>query len=336
MATVSDKPVYGLGGSSSDDVFAVGAMGYIYHFDGATWSPMVSGTTQNLRDVWASSPSDVFAVGGLTLHYDGAVWTEMSLFNADGVWGSSPTNVFATSSGRVKHYNGTSWTQSCSWVGQALKGVFGVSECDVFAVGGGGTIVHYSGQAPVPVLISHFGASVKEKAIELRWEITSDEPVVGFRIYRSDDRSPIERRLDEGWAIEPSARRYTDTTVQHGVRYRYTLGVVDADGSEVRSQTTEIKSPAYSMALFQNQPNPFNPTTRVRFSVPKKTYVTLQIFNLEGKLITQLISKVVDTGLQELEWDGRDERGHPMASGVYFYRLEAGGIILSRKMILIK
>ena len=89
-------------------------------------------------------------------------------------------------------------------------------------------------------------------------------------------------------------------------------------------------------ALFQNHPNPFNPTTRIRFSVPKETYVTLQIFNAEGKLITTLISGLVDPGLQEIEWDGRNSGGHPASSGVYFYRLAAGGQPLSRKMILIK
>ena len=159
---------------------------------------------------------------------------------------------------------------------------------------------------------------------------------MGLRVYRSDDRHPIERSLNDGRLIAPSARRYADATVQPGVRYRYTLGVVDANGSELRSQTTEIESTVHSVALFQNHPNPFNPTTSIRFSVPKRAHVTLQIFNAEGKLITTLISRVIDPGLQEIEWDGRDGRGHTTGSGVYFYRLEAGGQILSRKMILIK
>jgi hypothetical protein len=336
MASVASEPIYDLGGSSSDDVFAVGYMGLVYHFDGATWSPMASGTTQHLRDVWANSSTDVFAVGNVALHYDGSVWTEMDLPAGSGVWGASATNVYATYGGWVMHYDGTTWTQNSPWFGQNLIGVFGVSECDVFAVGNGGAIVRLLDVSPVPVLISRFEASARENSVELRWEISGDESVAGFRIYRSDDRTPIERRLGGDALIVPSAQRYNDTTVQPGMRYRYSLGVVDANGGEIRSSTTEIDSRVPTTALFQNHPNPFNPTTSIRFSAPEKTHVTLKIFNAEGKLIATLIDGVVDPGVQEIEWDGRDGNGHPVGSGIYFYRLDAGGRPLSGKMTLVK
>ena len=336
MAAGVSDPFYGVGGSSSNNVFAVGYMGLLYHFDGVTWSPMVSGTTQPLYDVWASSPTDVFAIGGVTLRYDGTVWTVMDLPGGPGVWGSSPTNVYATYGGSVMHYDGTSWTESEPWFGQSLKGLFGLSDCDVFAVGGGGAIVRYKEMAPVPVLISHFGASAREKAIDLTWQIASEEPVVGFRIYRSDEGAPIERTLNESGLVVPTAQRYTDTTVQPGMRYGYTVGVIAADGSEVRSQTIEIQSTVCPLVLFQNHPNPFNPTTRIRFSVPQRSRVALRIFDAEGKLITVLINRVMDPGLQEIEWNGRHRSGHSAASGVYFYQLKGGNRTLTKKMVLLK
>lgn len=336
MTTGTYHAFYGVGGSSSDDVFAVGFMGLLYHFDGVMWSPIASGTTQHLYDVWASSPTDVFVVGGVALHYDGNEWSQMGLPGGRGIWGASPTDVYATYGGRVMHYDGTGWTASSFWVSQTLRGVFGLSECDVFAVGGAGVILHFGDTSTVPVFISHFGASAVERAIELTWEVASDENISGFRVYRSDNRDPAERRIDNGELIASSLRRYLDTAILPGVRYRYTLGVVDWTGGEWRSPTIEIEAALAALELSQNYPNPFNPATRIRFCLPKKANVTLQVFNADGKLVTTLMNGVREPGPQEIEWDGRNGHGQPVSSGVYFCRLEVGGRQLSRKMILLK
>jgi hypothetical protein len=90
------------------------------------------------------------------------------------------------------------------------------------------------------------------------------------------------------------------------------------------------------VALLQNQPNPFNPTTRIRFSVAERTHVTLRVFNAEGGLVATLLRGTVEPGVREVQWDGRDDRGLPAGSGVYFCRLEADGQAATRKMILDK
>ena len=80
------------------------------------WVPVPSGTTQELRGIWGSSPSDIFAVGtgGAILHYDGSAWASMASPTAvilGGVWGSSETDVFATGDeGTLLHYDGVGWT----------------------------------------------------------------------------------------------------------------------------------------------------------------------------------------------------------------------------------
>ena len=105
--TVGTPPV----GSAPNDVFAVGAQGTILHYDGATWTAMISPTTRFLRAVWGSSGTDVIAVGG---------------------------------GGTIVRFDGTSWTAQTSGTTETLRGVWGAPETPapgVFAVGNTGTIL---------------------------------------------------------------------------------------------------------------------------------------------------------------------------------------------------
>jgi hypothetical protein len=79
QASPDGDNLYGIWGSSSSDIFAVGDSGIILHYNGSSWSPMGSGTTNALFGVWGSSSSDVFAAGdyGTILHYDGSSWSSM-------------------------------------------------------------------------------------------------------------------------------------------------------------------------------------------------------------------------------------------------------------------
>lgn len=83
--------------------------------------------------------------------------------------------------------------------------------------------------------------------------------------------------------------------------------------------------------LEQNYPNPFNPETKIRFSIPKSGNIKIIIYNLQGKEIEILLNKKLDIGDYETSWNGSK---YP--SGVYFYRLEAGNFVDTKKMILIK
>jgi len=119
----------------------------------AEWVVMETGNTIPLRDIWGSSPEDVFAVGdsGTILHYDGTVWEpdiSGTTLGLKGVWGSSSSDVFAVgSSGTILHYNGSSWSAMSSGTTTNLYGIWGSSSSDVFAVGSSGTILHYNGSS---------------------------------------------------------------------------------------------------------------------------------------------------------------------------------------------
>jgi len=88
--------------------------------------------------------------------------------------------------------------------------------------------------------------------------------------------------------------------------------------------------------LYQNYPNPFNPTTNITFTVPGSAHTTLSIYNIEGRLVKTLLDSDFEGGVKTVTWDGRDARGNPVSSGVYFYRLSAGNDVMTKKMILLK
>jgi len=88
--------------------------------------------------------------------------------------------------------------------------------------------------------------------------------------------------------------------------------------------------------LEQNYPNPFNPTTTITFSLPQAASVSLDVFNVLGQRVRQLISADLPAGVQTLEWNGTDDSGADVASGVYFYRLSSETFSQSKKMVLLR
>jgi hypothetical protein len=89
-------------------------------------------------------------------------------------------------------------------------------------------------------------------------------------------------------------------------------------------------------ALRGNAPNPFNPSTRISFSVAKAGQAVVDVLDLQGRHVRTLLSGLVEAGERSLEWDGRDEAGRPVASGSYLARLRADGQVATLKMVLAK
>ena len=88
--------------------------------------------------------------------------------------------------------------------------------------------------------------------------------------------------------------------------------------------------------LAQNYPNPFNPETSLRLALPTAGQVTLDIYNLLGQRVITLFDGPAQAGYLELRWNGRDQSGRQVGSGVYFYRMVAGDFQQVRKMVLLK
>jgi hypothetical protein len=100
--------------------------------------------------------------------------------------------------------------------------------------------------------------------------------------------------------------------------------------------TTPTNAAASAFRLAQNFPNPFNPVTRIRYEIEAPATVALRIYDVEGRLVRRLAGGYRAQGRHEELWDGRDGRGRAVASGIYYYRLDAGSFTETRKMVLLR
>lgn len=119
--------------------------------------------------------------------------------------------------------------------------------------------------------------------------------------------------------------------------YEYRLRQVDTDGSfEYSEIVTAVVGVPETFVLHQNFPNPFNPSTRIKYEIPKSRQVTLIIYNILGAAVRTLVDDQQNPGAYEVEWDGRNDAGISATSGVFFYKLTAGQTSFIRKMILLQ
>ncbi len=91
-----------------------------------------------------------------------------------------------------------------------------------------------------------------------------------------------------------------------------------------------------NFTLGNNYPNPFNPTTNIEFALPKKAHVRLDVYNMLGQKVRTLVDKELEAGFKVVTWDGKDDSGSEVASGVYLYKMDAGSFSQSKKMSLVK
>ncbi len=185
------------------------------------------------------------------------------------------------------------------------------------------------------VAISVFDAESSPEGVALRWDVSpaADAPA-GFRIERAADGDAtvavVAPRLDA------SARAFVDRTVVPGTGYTYWLVARDASGGQTRSAPVHVVTEPPALVLNQNVPNPFNPSTTIRFVVPTDGPVRLDVFDVRGARVVTLVDATLSAGAHAVSWNGRDARGRAVASGSYFCRLVAAGGSATRKMLLVK
>jgi hypothetical protein len=133
----------------------------------------------------------------------------------------------------------------------------------------------------------------------------------------------------------------TDVTVREQSRLALSSYFLKNAGAAFKKETAEPKQALAAeiptaMVLNQNYPNPFNPTTQIRYGLPQPSHVTLTIYNLLGQEVARLADEEQEAGFHEIRWDGRSSSGTAVGSGVYIYRIQAGDIVQTKKMILLK
>lgn len=187
----------------------------------------------------------------------------------------------------------------------------------------------------VAVAISEFRATSVEGVVTLESRFRSDLGVVAVNVYRAMEAQNSPSRIARVPGDGGDHFHFVDRNVGPGNSYRYQIGVVDADG-EFFSPIATVSVDAIKAELAQNSPNPFNPTTTIRFVLSETERVLVSIFDGNGKRVCTLLDGVRSYGPHEITWDGRDDEGASVSSGVYFYRLTAGAFTESKKMVLLK
>jgi len=199
----------------------------------------------------------------------------------------------------------------------------------------GGYSIYSSPTGTVAVAIAAFEARSVGSGIELVADFASTFNAVTVNIYRSDGDNAAFARLGTVGVNGTHEFTFLDGDVRPGTTYRYRIGVVDSDG-EFLSQVARVMTPAVTTSLAQNVPNPFNPTTSIRFALSAPQQVRLTVYDARGRLVRVLVDEARDSGVHRVEWDGRDDAMAAVSSGIYFFRLEAGSFVQSRKMVLLR
>ncbi len=226
-------------------------------------------------------------------------------------------------------------------------------------------------QAPLPVELTSFTSNILTNGVELKWQTTTEVNNYGFEV---EKKAPLNLPQGEtygdwetigfvegnGNSNSPKDYSFVDNDIQNQLngKYYYRLKQIDTDGSYEYSETIEInwtngvtdvndnQGLPTEFALSQNYPNPFNPSTKIKYAIPSfgtqnPVSVKLKIYNVMGQEITTLVNEIKSPGEYEVEFNGKGlssgmsaKGGY--ASGVYFYKIEAGNFVEVKKMILLK
>ncbi|MBU8923453.1 MAG: T9SS type A sorting domain-containing protein [Bacteroidales bacterium] len=189
---------------------------------------------------------------------------------------------------------------------------------------------------PVATLLSGF---------DIRADIS--EVIVSWSLSMIDADAVFEARrcLKDGGSFVPMHGQvecngmefsFTDRSCKPGEIYSYRV-LYSIDGiSSLLFETDEVIIPCADMYLYQNIPNPFNPSTSITFSIPERHHVRITIHDVTGRLVAVVFDAVADAGESLVHWNGRDAGGNHVVSGIYFYRLVAGKNSITKKMTLLR
>ncbi len=188
-------------------------------------------------------------------------------------------------------------------------------------------------------------AQMTDTQIQLVWEELPDPDINYYSIRRgtNPEFDPNDPATEIGTTVETM---FVDDNVQPGQTYYYRVVAFDFNGnqgefSEVVSATVvgiaeESLNIPKEFSLHQNYPNPFNPETQITFDLPKRAEVSIVIYNSLGQKVRTLVSGTKEAGTHTVVWDGRNDQGARVASGVYIYMMRAGDFQQARKMSLMR
>jgi minor extracellular serine protease Vpr len=191
---------------------------------------------------------------------------------------------------------------------------------------------------PTAISLTTFTAETIGRRIELHWTIADVFNHAGFHIFRSVTPFAENRQQISGTLITgKSGLQFTDTPPKPGTYY-YWLSDLDLAGQSTFHGPIVVtyKNIPASFRLAPSRPNPFNPDTTIEYDLPRGEPVVIRIYDILGREVRTLVNERQAAGFYEVIWNGRNQQGQAVGSGVYLYTLTAGNFAQSRKMTLLK
>ena len=205
-----------------------------------------------------------------------------------------------------------------------------------------GLILKYDDTTYIPVELISFEGRVEDNEIVLSWVTASELNNQGFYIEKSSDNinwMTIGFVQGKGTTSEKNYYSFIDNEITSDIQY-YRLKQIDFDGSFKYSQVVEVViGIPTEYSLSQNFPNPFNPITKIKFTIPSVTlrqaqsdiHVTLKVYDMLGNEVATLVNEEKQPGIYEVEFDGKN-----FSSGVYICQLRTENYLKTIKMLLLK
>ncbi|HOX86188.1 MAG TPA: Ig-like domain-containing protein [bacterium] len=189
------------------------------------------------------------------------------------------------------------------------------------------------------VELSLFETQIVDHHIALVWKTAREENNLGYFILRSRAENGHYEQLNEQPIAPDQTReyRFIDPSARAGEQWYYKLVDLGANGvqSEHGPIVAQLPLPT-EVRLTQNYPNPFNPQTTISFELPKTMRVALAVFNVTGQFVSSLYEGELTAGYHDVVWNGTDQHGISVPSGVYLYRLVTQEHTMTRKLLLSK
>ena len=186
---------------------------------------------------------------------------------------------------------------------------------------------------PTPVELISFTAKKVNNGVLLNWETATEVNNYGFEIQSAVGQKSFLSSWEtigfvNGHGNSNSPNEYSYLSNSAATSYR--LKQIDTDGSFEYSDVITVDL-EFVNKLLQNYPNPFNPSTSIKFSIAEEGKVSIAVFNILGEKIVELLNKELTAGNHSVVFNASN-----LTSGIYFYRLQIGGFVKSKKLILLK
>jgi hypothetical protein len=199
-------------------------------------------------------------------------------------------------------------------------------------------LAKYQSDGALPVELASLEISLSGYRVGLRWTTATEANNYGFDIERSEFRGQqsthdwIKVGFEKGQGTSTSPHNYTYVDVNtHPGHYAYRIRQVNSDGSSKYTKEIEVDLTPQAFALGQNYPNPFNPTTTITYDVPITATVHVNVYDVLGRAVAELVNGQKAPGQYRVEWNAA-----AMSSGIYYVRMETAGFVATRKLVLMK